>query len=128
MDEFAPKEYLRKQTGVTVTIKEVKMDDKKQEVVVVFSDDQGALIDGRYALAGEWAEYGKSQMNKIKQILSIESLKNQGVGKQIGVHLNLKDFVYKKGPKTGQKGTSCNIAGYFPVVDFSNDKEDTIGF
>ena len=128
MDEFAPKQYLRKQTGVIVTVKEVKMDDKKQEVVIVFEDEDGALIDGRYALTGDFAKFAKASMDKIKQILGIESLKTQAIGKQIGVHLNLKEFTYKKGPKVGQKGMSCNIAGYFPVVVFSNDEENNLPF
>ena len=131
-DEFAPKRYLRIQTGVLVTVKEVNHDQIKETVTMVLQDPDGALIDARFALTGEYADYAKSTMNKVKKILNIASLK-EAVGKSIGIHINRgADFVYRKGPKTGQKGISFNVAGYFdaknlvgsPVEGTNDDGSD----
>ncbi len=124
MDEFQPKQYLRKQTGLKVTVKEVKHDEVKEVVTVVLADETGALIDARFQLTGDYAKMATTSMNKIKTLLNITSLK-EAVGRDLGIHINRgADFVYKKGPKAGQKGVSYNVAGYF---DANNLLESSSG-
>lgn len=138
MDEFKPKQYLRKQTGLTVTVKEVNYDKIKEIVTVVLADESDALIDARFSLTGEYAAYAKSSMDKLKKALGIESLMKDAVGKKVGIHINQgSEFIYKKGAKAGQKGISFNVAGYFPARNLeldssiegpNNEQPDDINF
>lgn len=125
-NEFQAKQYFRETTGVPFTIKEVKQNEAKGQVVIVYEHDDGRLIDGNYAYDGEWKEFGQNTMKKIKTILGVESLMKDAIGKKIGLHINKgKDFIYKSGPKKGQKGVSYNIAGYFAVESLAGGPDGT---
>ena len=113
-EEFKMKTYLKTQTGVVVNILEVNHDANKNEVTMVMANDEGDLIDSKFPLSGEYAKYAKANMDKVKKLTGVESLR-EAIGHKIGIHINLNDFTYKKGPKAGQKGVSANVAGYFKV-------------
>ena len=122
MDEFQPKKYLRIQTGVVVTVQEVKHDTDKNVVTVVMADESGALIDSRFQLDGDYAKMAASSMTKIKTLLKISSLKD-AVGHKLGIHINRgADFIYKKGPKAGQTGVSYNVSGFFNPKNLESPK------
>lgn len=123
MEEFKPKTYLRIQTGVAVTVQEVKHDTEKQVVTVVMADESGALIDARFQLTGDYAKMATSSMNKIKTLLNLTSLKD-AVGHKLGIHINRgADFIYKKGPKIGQSGVSYNVSGFFNPKNLESPTE-----
>lgn len=116
MSEFETITPLRIQTGIPVTIIDVALDKVRNEVVVTLANDEGAELVDRFALGGEWAEVNKKKMEKVKKILGISSLKDEGKGKRIGIHIDVNSFVYARGPKAGKSGISSRVAGYFSVT------------
>ncbi len=123
MEEFQSKKYIRKQSGIPVTVLECKHDQVKETVTLVLSNEVGELIDARFQLTGDFAKVAEASMKKIKTILGIASLK-ESVGKKLGIHVNKGiEFTYKKGPKAGQKGISYNVSGYFPAQNLESQSE-----
>lgn len=109
----APK-VIRLQTGIPVTIKKVDKSEDRTKVVMIVCDDSGAELQANFNLSGEYVDFSKKQMDKVRTILGIASL-TEAVGKKIGIQINRNEFVYKKGKNAGKPGIGYNISGYFPI-------------
>lgn len=92
MDELTqPKQYMRFQTGVAVTVTNVgKKEWKgKEKFVVTFQDENGALIDAGFQLPMN--DITKKQYAKLLKACNSVDSKNL-VGKQIGIQINKSEY------------------------------------
>jgi hypothetical protein len=124
MEDFTtPKQYLRIQTGVPVTIKSLgKKEWKgKEKFVVTFQDDQGALIDAGFQLPMN--EITKKQYAKLLKAASVADAKELQ-GKRIGIQINRSEYNGKD---------YFNPSHFFPIHYFNDgtgnaEEDDNFNF
>lgn len=127
MDDFtSPKQYLRIQTGVPVTITKLQKKEwkGKEKFVVTFEGDDGALIDAGFQLPMN--DITKKQYAKLLKAADVAESKELQ-GKRIGIQIN-KSFYNDK--------AYFNPSHFFPISYFgdnvsaegANDVEENFNF